>query len=220
MRDNVLILHRQRGKIVESRQGHNVLVDEGREWLASLICLTSQGPDVPEEIRRVKYMGFGIGGNLQVDPGADIAPLSVSYPAGSDPNITTGKEHDDDFPTKALGTVGGIIETLERPVRITGGSTTYPGAGGDRWLSDPATHNFIMTHPTVTSTRFHTWFDASAGDFIYGSFTSMPLSEAGLFLSDASDTGSPFETLIAYHSFVPIILSSVSELEVIWDVNF
>lgn len=220
MKHNVRIIHRQRGKIVDRRSGHNVFVDAGREWLADLISLLSHNPDVGEDDDRIKHMGLGIGGIEQIDPAVNAVPLSTSYPVGSDPNITTGSEHDDAFASKPLGVNGGVITTLERPVRVTGGSTAYPGAGGDLWLSDAQSPTFIMTHPTAYSTRFHAFFDASAGDFVYSPFLAMPLSEAGLFTSSATIPGVPFNTLVAYHTFATIVLSPVSELEVIWDVNF
>lgn len=220
MKDNVHIVHRQRGKIVDRRSGHNVFVDLGRQYLSELVSLLTQDPDVPERVDRIKHMGFGIGGNLQTDPSVDSSPFSTSYPAGSDPNVTTGKEHDDTFAAKPLGSGGGVIGTLERPVRIAGGSTAYPGAGGDQWLSTAQSPNFIMTHPTVTTVRFHTFFDAGAGDFLYAPFLLMPLSEAGLFTSLATFPGVPFNTLVAYHNFATIVLSPQSELEVVWDVKF
>ena len=220
MRENVRIIHRQNGKVIDRRHGHNVFVDTGRQFLAELISLLTQDPDVPERTDRIKHMGFGIGGTLQTNPAVSSPPFSTSYPAGSDPNVTTGFEHDDLFPTKPLGSGGGRITTLERPVRIAGGSTAYPGAAGDQWLSTAQSPDFIMTHPVVTTARFHAFFDAGAGDFLFGPFLLMPLSEAGLFTSAATVPGVPFNQLVAYHNFATIVLSPQSELEVIWDVKF
>ncbi len=220
MRKNVCIIHRQRGKIVDRREGHNILVDVGRQYLAEVIGLLTQNPDVPERLDRIKHMGFGIGGNKQFSPAVSAAPLSTSYPVGSDPNMTTGMEHDESFPTKPLGSGGGFITTLERPVRIAGGSTAYPGDPGDQWLSTAQSPKFITTHPTVSETRFHAFFDAGAGDFLFGPFLAMPLSEAGLFTSAATSLGVPFNQLVAYHTFATIELSAHSEIEMIWDVKF
>lgn len=221
MRDNVLITARERGKIVARREGHNIFVDLGRQWLAELISLLTTDPDVPDRIDLIKYMGFGIGGNEQTLPGeVTSAPLVTAYPVGSDPNVTTGFEHNETFPLKPLGSGGGVIETLEVPVRIAGGVTTYPGDPGDQWLSTPSPPDFIIAHPSPTETNYHARFDAGAGDFLYGPFTRMPLSEAGLFLSSVSHLGTPFNPLVAYHTFDTILLSPEIELEVVWTVRF
>jgi hypothetical protein len=220
VKNNVFITHRQNGKVVDRREGHNVVVDLGRQYLAEMLGFTSQDPDVVERSDRVKYMGFGVGGSQQSNPAVSAAPFSTTYPAGSDPNTTTGTEHDHLFPSKPLGSVGGVIMTLERPVRIAGGSASYPGDPGDQWLSTAQSPYFITTHPSLIETRFHAFFDASAGDFLYGPYSSMPLSEAGLFTSAATALGVPFNQLVAYHNFATIVLSPQSELEVIWDVRF
>lgn len=220
MIDNVQIIHRRDRKIVDRHHGHNVFVDAGRQYLSGLISLLTHDPDVPNRADRIKHMGFGIGGMLQHSPSVNAAPFSTTYPAGSDPNVTTGKEYDDNFPSKPLGSVGGVIATLERPVRIAGGSTAYPGDAGDQWLTTASSPKFIMTHPTATETRFHAFFDAGAGDFLYGPYLLMPLSEVGLFTSASTTPGVPFNQLVAYHNFATIELSPQSELEVIWDVRF
>src|SRR6478735_3757137 len=81
VRNNLRITTRERGKIAARREGHNIWLDLGREYLASLISLVSYGPDTPERNDRIKYMGFGIGGTRQVAPGvANAAPLVTAYP--------------------------------------------------------------------------------------------------------------------------------------------
>lgn len=217
--NNVTLIARERGKVVSRRDGHNVFVDVGRQYLSELIAFTTIGPDTPKVTDRVKHMGFGIGGNEQSEPAVGSPPFSTTYPVGGDPNVTTGDEHDESFPQKPVGSSQGIFDTLERPVRIAGGFLAYPGEPGDQWLSSASSPNFITTHPSLYSTRFHAFFNG-ATDFLYGPYTTMPLSEAGLFASDATTLGVPFNTLIAYHTFATIRISSLTELEVIWDVNF
>ena len=65
VRNNLRLIARERGKIVARREGHNIWLDLGREYLASLIADVSFGPDVPERNDRIKYMELGIGGTRQ-----------------------------------------------------------------------------------------------------------------------------------------------------------
>jgi hypothetical protein len=198
---------------------------------------------VATESRRVSYLGFGIGGNKQAQlASVGIPPLSVSYPAGSDPNMTTGNEYDADFP------VAFPISTLERPVRISGGSAAYPGVGTDKWLLAPPPLEFntargggdtgVLVNPAeppytpgdasftagvdTGNVVFSGIVDTNVGDILYGPFTQMPLSEVGLFLSGASPTGNAFNngSMVAYHSFVTISLVPTSILELVRQVRF
>lgn len=103
VKSNLILVARERGKIVCRREGHNIWVDLGREYLASLIGYSSYSPDTPELDYRVKYMGLGIGGTRQLAPGiANSPPMSTDYPG-------TNAQTDTD-PT---------VTTLERPVRVT-----------------------------------------------------------------------------------------------------
>lgn len=59
---NIFIEVRERGKLVTSRQGHNVFTDTGRDWLSKLAAWQTIGsPDVPYTQRRVRWMGLGTG---------------------------------------------------------------------------------------------------------------------------------------------------------------
>ena len=118
VRSNVFITARERGKIVACREGHNIFLDFGREWLSKLIAYASFSPDVPESDERIRYMGFGIGGTRQIAPSfADTPPLDDYGPVG-------GFSQTDVDPT---------VTRLERPVRVSGGSgsATLPG---DAWI--------------------------------------------------------------------------------------
>ena len=167
----------------------------------------------PNTDDKVKYIGFGIGSKLQGNILADNPPLSTSYPAGSDPNATTGHEYDKSYPKAPL------ISSLERPVRISGGTTAYPGDPGDVWLVEsPKFAGFIFA-PGVL--RFRAEVDATGGDIVYGPFTQVPISEVGLFLSN-SDIHDPFNAgkLVAYHSFGTIVLEAGIRIELVWTVSF
>ncbi len=201
VKNNLRITARDRGKVVQRRDGHNIWIDLGREYLASLIALVSYGPDTPERNDRIKYMGFGIGGTRQVAPGvANVAPMSVAYPGtnlqtDTDPSVTT----------------------LERPVRISGSTTapTDPYNPADVWLGiiqAPPIHN---TATQVTFRRLFTQTEIS-----YSSFATVPLSEVMLFTSAATPIGQPLNTGVAYDTFDTISKTGALELEVEWTVRF
>jgi hypothetical protein len=198
VKSNLVLTARCRGKIAARRVGHNIWLNLGREYLASLISYASFGPAVPERNDRIQYMGLGIGGTQQLALAvANAAPLVTAYP-GSNAQTDTD-------PT---------VTTLERPVRVSGGSTAYPGVGGDVWLAQ------VQAPPTFvppTSATFSVLFQES--DVSYSPFLSVPLSEVMLFTSAASisvwnNTG------VAYDTFDTISKTDAFDLEVSWTVRF
>jgi hypothetical protein len=146
MNANVLILVREKGRLVDYREGHNVWVVQGREYLAKVITLASFDPDVPIDERGVKHIAFGIGGHKQSLPAiADSPPMSLAYPAGYDPHATNGHAYRADYPINPL------IQTLERPVRISGSSQPYtPAPIGDIWFTQPPPPGLIRTFTPST----------------------------------------------------------------------
>jgi hypothetical protein len=206
VRANVFIIHRKLGKIVERREGHNVVVDLGRTWIRDLLYLSL-------ETRRVKYIGLGIGGNEQVP--LLVAPFNVIYPVGANVPPTTGFDYKDVCP------IVPVIETLERPVRVAGGVAPYPVAPpGDQWRMGPSGTLFI-THPTLYSVGYSATFDGTLGHLVYPPMpTPMPISEAALFLDDAPVLGTPYSQVVAYHNFPPVLIDTLSKLEISWHLRF
>lgn len=198
VKQNVHLIARERGKIVARRDGHNIWVNLGREYLAGLIAYASFGPDTPERNDRIRYMGVGIGGTRQVALGvANAAPLVTAYP-GSNARTDTD-------PT---------VTTLERPVRLTGSSNAYPGLGGDVWVGQvqaPATH---VTATEVTFKRLFTQLEVS-----YNPFLTVPLSEVGLF-TGAANPNVFNNLLVAYDTFDTLSKTNAFELEIDWTVRF
>jgi hypothetical protein len=198
IKSNLFLTARERGKIVTRREGHNIFLDYGREWLASLIAFSSFLPDVFEDDRRVRYMGFGIGGVRQVAPGfADTAPLTDYGPAG-------GFSQTDTDPT---------LVRLERPVRVSGGSGPANNPG-DVWVGQVQAP---VTHSTPTSTTIRRLFTSE--EVSYAPYISVPLSEIGLFLSDAV-VGFPQNNIVAYDTFDTLSKTTALELEVVWTLRF
>lgn len=198
VRQNLNIIARERGKIVARRDGHNIWLNLGREYLASLIAYAAFSPLTTERDDRVRYMAFGIGGTKQVAPGvANASPISPPYvgtnnQTDTDPNITV----------------------LERPVRISGSSTNYPGLAGDVWagqIQAPAVHS------SATEVTFRRLFIQE--EVNYAPFLSVPLSEIGL-LTSAANPNYYLNTLIAYDTFDTISKTFAINLEVVWTIRF
>jgi hypothetical protein len=197
VKQNLIITARERGKIMARREGHNIWLDLGREYLAQLISLSSYDPDVPFTNNRIKYMGFGIGGTRQLMPNvANSAPISPPYSG-------TNTQTDTDA----------TVTTLERPVRVSGSTANYPGLAGDQWIgrigaADPTT---IPTQTTFR--RTFTQLEIS-----YGPFTSVPLSEVGL-LNAGADPENFLNTLVAFDTFDSLSKTVAFDLEVEWTIR-
>jgi len=201
VRNNLKLTARERGKVVARREGHNIWLDLGSEYLAQLISLVAYSPDLPERNDRIKYMGLGIGGNRQIAPGvANTPPMSVVYPGANSQTDTDP-----------------LVTVLERPVRISGTTTapTDPYSPVDVWLGT------IQAPPVHNSAREVTFFRLfGQTEVSYSSFTSVPLSEIMLFTSIATPIGQPHNTGMAYDTFDTLSKTGAFELEVEWSVRF
>lgn len=198
VRSNLIITARERGKIVTCREGHNIWLDLGREYLAQLIAFQSFGPDTPVRNDRIKYIGLGIGGTRQLAlPTANSVPISPPYVGTNAQNDST--------PT---------VTTLERPVRISGSVSAYPGISGDAWIGQIAAPPDLSGGTEVVFSRVFTQNEVS-----YSSFLSVPVSEVMLFTS-AADPENYQNTGVAYDTFDTISKTSAINLEVKWTVRF
>ncbi len=198
VKNNLRLTVRERGKIVARREGHNIWLNLGREYLASLIDYTSFSPLTTERDDRIQYMGVGIGGTQQLAlTTANAPPLSTSYPG-------TNNQTDTD-PTVTL---------LERAVRISGSSMAYPGSGGDVWLGQVTAP---AVHTTATEVTFSRVFGST--DVSYSPFLVVPLSEIALFTS-AANPSVYNNTAVAYDTFDTLSKTNAFQLEVQWTVRF
>jgi hypothetical protein len=195
VKQNLRLIVRERGKIVERRDGHNIFLNLGREWLSQLIAYTTFGPLTGERDDRIRYMGFGIGGNRQLQLGT--APIITPYPG-------TNAQTDSD-PT---------LTVLERPVRLSGSTDPYPGQGSDVWLGQVQAP---PVHPLPTQVTFSRVFTST--EISYGPLLSVPLSEIMLF-TNAANPNVYNNTGVAYDTFDTLSKTTAFELEVNWTLRF
>jgi hypothetical protein len=193
VRNNLKLTFRERGKIVGRREGHNIWLDLGREYLAKLMSFKAAWAYERED--RIKYMGLGIGGTRQLALAVANAAPMTDYPGT---NLQT-----DTDPT---------ITKLERPVRVTGGSGAPVGT--DVWLGTIQTPPVYPTATSVTYTRLFALADIS-----YGTYLTVPLSEI-LLCTDAADPNVYNNTGVAYDTFDTFSKTGAFELEVAWTVRF
>lgn len=211
MKNNVFIKARRRGKLVYGWEGHNTWTRPGREYLADMLSLSSFGPDTPVTSARIKHMQFGIGG---VQQGSVPGAVTTAYPAGFDPNATAGNEYDHTYPVDPL------ITTLERPVRLSGGTNPYDTAAGtDVWLTSPAMPQFFVSFPTDFSVSYKYFIRGMDGDIAYSTLTQVPIAEAGLVLSSGDDNVA-YNSVVAYVDFEPLQITDEIEAEIAWTVGF
>lgn len=201
VKSNLILTLRERGKLVQEVRGHNIWLDIGRTWLAQLIAYSSFSPLTPYTDFRIRYMGLGIGGTRQIAPAvANNPPLGGVGGAYAGTNVYTDTDPG--------------VTHLERPVRISGGTGAYPGAGSDVWLGQIASP---PTFPTATSVNFQRLF--TEPEVSYSSFLTVPLSEVALFHAGASET-TYNNAPVAYDTFDTLSKTGAFALEVNWTVRF
>lgn len=215
VKSNLIITARERGKLVARREGHNIWVNLGREFIAYSLGYSSylpSGEGVPERTDRIRYMGLGIGGNRQNTPAiANSAPVVGHYPG-------TNSFTDTD-PTRS---------TLERPVRVSWGNqppTAPPyDPSVDQWYGQVAPLVGTAGHPTPYSTRFVRVFLSYEVNGIDSFYPVVPVSEIGLFTSNIvpsrpSSSSVPTNTYVAYDTFDAIPKTIGVDLQFDWTLN-
>lgn len=198
VKSNLIITARERGKVVARREGHNIWLDLGREYLAQLISFQSFGPDTPVRNDRIKYMGVGIGGTRQLAlTAANSSPISPPYSGSNAQTDATAS-----------------VTTIERPVRISGSSSAYPGIAGDVWVGTIQAPPDLSGGTEVVFSRVFTEEEVS-----YAPFLSVPLSEIMLFTS-AADPENHQNTGVAYDTFDTISKTAAVSVEFKWTIRF
>jgi len=191
-------------------KSHNIFLDNGREYLSKVISSPSFA-DINtnrDNQQVVQYVGFGIGGTRQTSADAGAPPLSNSWNGTApEPRGYGGSNLQTDIVP--------ALSSLERPVRM--------GKSPDRWLAEVS-----RVFPDFTSVTYTAAFDV--GDInLDGTYTSVPLSEVGLYLSGADPTlpngvvgtyPTIAEHMIAYDTFNPIPKTGQFSIIVDWTLRF
>jgi len=219
LKTNLTIELRERGKLVQKYEAHNTFLNYGRAWILDLISYAVGGypttviPTAPAASdRRIRYIGFGIGGTGQV---ASI-PVGV---AAFYPDLIAGT-HTDVDPT---------ITELERPVAVS--IAGWPGAPTFVWEQE-------ITHANTTwnTSPYYVQYEASFGvnDITLagapGPWAYVPLSEIGLY-ENSCDPTDDYATLryltpaparpnpVCYHTFYTISKTSLITMVVRWQIR-
>jgi len=211
---DITLREKPNGRVVERRKKHNIFVDYGREWISELVALNVG--DAAFRSDRVKYMAFGIGGTRQR---VDSATLRSTGAGGYG---YTGFPNDWTAPSGTGGAGSGdpaqtdidpAVTGLEYPVEVT--LSNYYDS-----ISQPA------TFPTPGIVRFTAVLGYA--EISFSSYSSVPLSEVGLFtqsallngLSDAPLPAPPTRFMIAYNTFDTLHKTSAYVLQVDWELRF
>lgn len=194
------MMDRPGGKVVEERHGGNIFLDYGREWLSELVSLDTAYATFRND--RIRYMAFGIGGTSQLIDYTVIEATWDGYAQNWGGGAAGAPTQTDTDPT---------VTGLEWPVMISDGDY-YDD------ISAPA------TFPAAGIVRFTSVL--GYGEVSYGTYTSVPLSEIGLFTesvpaqSTAPIAAPPERYMVAYNTFDTLSKTSSYILQVDWELRF
>ena len=207
---NVAISVYRDGKLIDQRVSHNVFTNTGRTWLSRLVGSSdyTQSPPAVHNPDKIMYMGFGCGGALQTD---------TTFATGQT-ELVTVTSLQDPVPISIDGDQRLYLKQVDNQ---TNSSIYFPGDFRTRFIVDIAESELSFTD---NRTRIS---NANVG-------TSVPISEAGLYLSCANprfthdaDPASPLEAdpagpnkLVAYNIFDPIHVTPNVILRVEWELRF
>lgn len=197
VKQNLIITGRSDGKRRFRRAGHNIWLNLGREFIAQLMSYSLFSPLTPIRNDRIQYMGLGVGGTRQKIPSiANSTLFATDYPGT---NVQTDQDPD--------------VTQLERPVRISGSSSSPPYNAGDVWLGQVQAPPDLPAFNQVIFRRLFTRLEIS-----YAPYDSVPVSEIGLFTSAANPL-LPHNTCVAYDTFDSIPKTDAIDLEIEWTIT-
>lgn len=207
---NVAISVYKDGELVDRRISHNVFTNTGRTWLSRLVGAAdySQDPATPHNTDKIAYMGFGCGGALQ---------SNNSFATGQT-ELVTVKALQDPVPVSKDGDQRLYLKGVDNQANS---SVYFPGDFRTRFVVDIAESELSFAG------NFTRISNIEVG-------TSVPISEAGLYLSSANprftheaDPADPTEAdpadanmLVAYNIFDPIHVTPNVVLRVEWELRF
>ena len=233
------LLSRPNGEVVDERESHNIFVNYGREWISELVAYDTAFTAFRSD--RINYVAVGIGGVQQTNTTAFVRGLGYAgyaddWDYGGAPvnpgDLTQGGEGGTGTADPAQTDSDPTVTGLEYPVQIN--SLNYYDT-----VKKPAT---FPEAGTVRLTAVLGYTDVS-----YGSYTSVPLSEIGLFTASATEgvTNTAYPPLdateqrgdypptsgdyfppagtrymVAYNTFPTLTKTSAFVLQVDWELRF
>lgn len=191
------------GRLVAVRRVHNVMVNNGREWLSKRVGSSDYTNNTDHTSDKIKWMGFGCGGALQTD----------NQFANTQSELVTVVALEDPTPFS----LAGVVPTYLKQVQDQSLTTEYfPGDYRTIFVL-----NIAETEISYTAAVTH------ASGIPVG--TSVPISEAGLYLTGAvpdytpgPETGVPTAAneLACYNIFDPISVTPDMVLRAEWEIRF
>lgn len=220
----ILHLNEVPSGVVDLRASHNIVVNMGRQWLRNLVC-SSEFPSplaadidlgtdysivptpasLPGDKRtyRIRYMAVGLGGALQnVDPpGQGSYVEQVSVQGLERPNTVLNLPPNQEWMKEVLP-VDNLADPLLLPDEYT---VRFRGIFAEGDVSYTGSEDYLGT----------VWD------------TDVPISEAGLFTSQADPFTAPYGGLatpayglVAYNTFRTLNKTSGVVLELAWELRF
>lgn len=207
---NVAISVYKDGKLVDQRVSHNVFTNTGRTWLSRLVGASDYGhhPPSPHNEEKIAYIGFGCGGALQTND--DFATGQTE--------LVTVTSLQDPVPISIDGDQRLYLKQVDNQANS---SVYFPGDFRTRFIVDIAESELSFVGNTTRVSNM------AVG-------TSVPITEAGLYLSSANarftheaDPVNPLEadpakpnSLVAYNIFDPIHVTPNVILRIEWELRF
>ena len=197
------------GRLIARRRGHNVFTNTGKNWLVRAMGASNYGavPPTAHTAEKIMYMGYGCGGALQTNP---------AFVTGQAELVTVNALQD---PVPVSDSGGGQFVYLKQVDNQSLGSSVYfPGDYLTVFVSDIAATEISFAGSTTRVSN------VAVG-------TQVPVSEAGLYLSDASPFYTPAaplgyeadpagaNSMAAYFIFSPVIVTTGVVLRSEWELR-
>lgn len=226
------------GRIVEERESHNIFVNYGREWISELIAWDTSMVQFRGD--RIRFVAVGIGGTSQSMTMANVQALGYN-------GFADYWDYDSPFTSLSTGglatgnTTGttGPVQTDQDPL-VTG--LEYPVQMTDQDYYDEV--KMPASFPEAGIVRFTAVLGYN--DVSFGAFTTVPLSEIGLFTGsttegvtdqsmppldateqrDPTGAGPPYyppigtRYMVAYNTFPTLSKTNAFVLQVDWELRF
>jgi len=201
---NVRISVIRDGDVIDRRESHNVLTNTGRAWLARLVGASAypNGDPTPHTAAKIKFIGLGCGGSLQTQAGfikQQSATVTVSNLEDPVP-----------FKPDQLGKNFYLKQVIPQATN----TTFFP--------SDFRTKFMVEVAETEISYEGST----TAGSLVSVG-TNVPISEAGLYLSTATDGGRVLPAnaksigeMVCYDVFSPVFITPNVMVRIEWELRF